>query len=175
MHPSSRHAMGRFVRHYLTRSVRVLDVGSSDVNGTYRDLFAGHHYVGLDIAPGPNVDVVSPNLYTYPLADGAFDVVVSGQAIEHVQDLHAWIREVARVTGPGGLICIIGPWTWEQHRHPVDCWRVLPDGMRFLLEQVAGLDVLECASVDCDTIGVAQKPLGSRGPVSARRVGVGLV
>ena len=37
----------------------VLDVGSYDVNGTYRPLFpAGWDYLGVDIEKGPNVDLV---------------------------------------------------------------------------------------------------------------------
>ena len=158
MHPSSMALMKEFVvKHLPNARQNVLDVGSYDVNGSYRPLFVGHQYAGLDIVPGPNVDLVATSLYVYPIEDHTYDAVISGQSIEHVQDMHAWIREIARVVKPGGLVCIIGPQLWEEHRYPVDCWRILPDGMRFLLGTIAGLEVIESYMVGRDTIGVARK------------------
>ena len=158
MHNSSLDLMAAFVSKHVppAPALAVLDVGSMDVNGTYRSLFNGHNYRGLDVEPGPNVDFVG-GLYDYPFPNGTFDVVISGQTIEHVENLHRWIREVARVAVPGGLMCIIGPNTFSEHKHPVDCWRVWPDGMRFLLGQIAALEVLECRAEGIDTIGIARK------------------
>src|SRR5262245_17086060 len=88
-----------------TRSL--LDVGSYDENGTIKPLVneRGWRYTGVDIRQGPNVDlVVQP--YTYPFEDGAFDVVASCMAAEHVEDLARWITELVRVLAPGGRLCI---------------------------------------------------------------------
>lgn len=38
-----------------------------------------------------------------PYADGSFSVIVCLDVLEHVQDLHAAIREIARVLAPGGV------------------------------------------------------------------------
>lgn len=158
MHPESMKLMQEFVVKYLpNKGLTILDVGSYDVNGTYKNLVPRHFYHGLDIMAGPNVDIIATSPYAYPLADGVYDVVISGQSIEHVFNMHAWIREIARVVKPGGLVCIIGPQLWEEHRYPVDCWRILPDGMRFLLGEIAGLKVLEAYMVGRDTIGIARK------------------
>jgi SAM-dependent methyltransferase len=160
MHPSSVNLMKEFVVRYLPNAmgVNVLDIGSYNVNGSYKHLFLHCKYTGLDITAGPNVDIVAPSPYHYPIENDTYDVVISGQAIEHVQDMHAWIREIARVTKSGGLVCIIGPQLWEEHRYPVDCWRILPDGMKFLLGEIAGLDCVESYMVGRDTIGIARKP-----------------
>ena len=41
--------------------VKVLDIGSLDINGNIKHLFSHpYYYVGLDLANGPNVDVVCP-------------------------------------------------------------------------------------------------------------------
>lgn len=136
-------------------------MGSYDVNGTYRDLFdrSGWQYTGFDIREGPNVDVV---LYDclWKLPEGcneAFDVVISGQCMEHVAAPWNWIIKVAGLCKPGGLIWLAVPNTEVFHEHPIDAWRVWPDGMRAIFEE-ANLETLVCRAEGPDTIGIARKP-----------------
>ncbi len=90
-------------------SVWALDVGAYDVNGTYRPLVegSGWRYTGLDVAAGPNVDVVTADPYKFPFDDGAFDVVLSGSTMEHVEAIWLWVPELARVLKPGGLLVLV--------------------------------------------------------------------
>ncbi len=153
MHPSSMHVMEKILSTLdKSRPLRVLDVGSMQIaeDDCYRDLLAGSRwdYVGMDLEPGKNVDCVAPEPYSWPFKEDSFDVVISGQCIEHTQNLHAWFRELARVLKPGGLTGIIVPWNFNIHRHPVDCWRILPDGMTYLLTEVAGLQTLRVFTTD---------------------------
>lgn len=170
MHPNSRRLMKeRFVARYLSRAkdTRILDIGSRDVDGkegTYRPIFKDCPrwvYIGLDVEPGDNVDVVATDPYNFRDANtqlGRFDVVISGQCVEHVDRPWDWMRAVADCLQPGGLVCIIAPWTWEVHRYPKDCWRILPDGMHALLEH-AQIDVVETFIDDRDCVGIGYKPL----------------
>lgn len=162
MHESTYRLMAKFRDTLSPKHWTVLDVGSLDVNGSYRDLFPEHRgwiYTGIDIKPGPNVDaVVGPYDWSGAVDPGAFDVVISGQCAEHVPDIYAWARQISRAVRPGGMVCVIAPWRWKQHRYPVDCWRILPDGMRFLLGEVAGLTVLEATiNPEGDCRGIARK------------------
>jgi len=103
--------------------------------------------LGLDIKEGPNVDIISEDLYRYPFENETFDVVISGSTVEHVKNMFRWIVELKRIVKREGLICIIAPSVFRMnHPHPVDCWRIYPDGMRFLLEMIAGLEVLKIRS-----------------------------
>jgi hypothetical protein len=54
-----------YLTPYANRQARVLDVGSYDVNGTYKDIIndPAWTYVGADLAAGPNVDVVLQSPY----------------------------------------------------------------------------------------------------------------
>ena len=136
MHCSSyRHMQQLVTRHLAHRSaLRVADLGSQDVNGSYRPLFdcPGWTYVGVDLAPGKNVDVVLTTPYQLPFAHNSFDVVVSGQAFEHVEFFWLTWLELTRIIKPGGLILLIAPSRGPEHRYPVDCWRFYPDGFKAL-------------------------------------------
>jgi SAM-dependent methyltransferase len=152
MHKSSYQKMQAFRRRYLAERerepLRILDVGSQDVNGSYRAIFDAPRwsYCGLDMAPGPNVDVVLRAPYRWSaLASDSFDVVVSGQALEHVEFFWITILEMQRVLRAEGLLCLIVPSAGYEHRYPVDCWRFYPDGLR-ALARWARLQVLEAST-----------------------------
>jgi 2-polyprenyl-3-methyl-5-hydroxy-6-metoxy-1,4-benzoquinol methylase len=152
MHQSSFHRMAEFAalvgQRFAQRPIRVLDIGSKGVNGTYRELFSGaaFEYVGLDIDPGPNVDVVPEDPYDWQeLDEERFDVIVSGQVLEHLEFPWLTMEQIAKKLKPNGLVCLIAPSRGPEHRFPVDCFRFYPDGMQALAKW-AGLDVLEA---DC--------------------------
>lgn len=167
MHDSAYADARRFVRKYLPfgRALRVADVGSLDHNGSLRPLFDNPKwtYIGLDVCAGKNVDVVLSAGYHWPeIGDGAFDVVVSTQVVEHVRHPWRWVKEVARICKPGGIVYLCTPNTIAFHEYPIDCWRVWPDGMRALIEEagLVELEVYETHEPDKigDTTGVALKP-----------------
>jgi SAM-dependent methyltransferase len=153
VHDNSFHVMRRILAALeAPLPFRVLDVGSRVYLGarSYRDALPtpAWDYVGMDLEPGENVDVVLEDIRSWPFDDASFNAVISGQCIEHAEDLPVFFREVGRVLAPGGTAVIIAPWCWDIHRVPVDCWRILPDGMRFLLAAYAGLRVLNTWTVD---------------------------
>ena len=134
MHTSSMKRMKWFINFYLqtTEKLEVLDVGSYDVNGCYKELFNPNrfNYVGLDMEKGPNVNLVPLSTYKWKeIKSDSFNVVVSGQALEHIEFFWVTVSEMVRVTKEGGLICMIAPNGFGEHRYPVDCWRFFTDGM----------------------------------------------
>jgi hypothetical protein len=102
-------------------------------------------YTGIDIVPGPNVDRVVQH---YDFGPEQYDVVISGSCMEHVEDIFAWARALMATCRVGGMICVTAPHTWPHHRHPVDCWRIFPDGMRFAFRE---LKIFECELNDWET------------------------
>ncbi len=151
MHNSSLLRMKYFIREFCEpydskgRKRRVLDVGSYDVNGTYKNLFleAGLEYVGLDVSEGPNVDVVPNNMYDWgDIQDESFDYVVSGQAFEHIEYPWLTIGEMKKKLKENGIICILAPNGMGEHRYPIDCWRFFGDGMKALAKW-CGLETIE--------------------------------
>lgn len=149
MHQSSLEKMADFRNRYLAErdehDLTILDLGSMDINGSYRAVFESSHwrYKGLDLSPGKNVDIVLKNPYDWPeIPSNAADVFISGQAFEHIEYFWITMLEIERVLKPGGLCCIIAPSGGFEHRYPVDCWRFYPDGFR-ALARFANFKILE--------------------------------
>ena len=164
--------MRRLVDQHLQdqQALNIVDIGSWDVNGSYKPFLSkpGWHYCGVDLAAGPNVDVVMTSPYKLPMASHSVDVLVSGQAFEHIEYFWLTWLEICRVVKPGGLIFLIAPSRGPEHRYPQDCWRFYPDGFR-ALATYGSLELVE-VSTDWephpaedsaawgDTVGVFSQP-----------------
>ena len=99
--------MKKFVEEYGLQKSSVIDVGACDINGTYRDLFPGGKYVGVDVRPGPNVDVIMGSKEWKALKKA--DAVISGQSLEHAEYVQGFMAEIYGAVKSGGLVCIIAP------------------------------------------------------------------
>ena len=81
--------------------VSVLDIGSLDINGNNRYLFTNYHYIGIDIGPGNNVDIISRgHEYT---SDFLYDVVISTETFEHDEFYPQTIQNMYKLLKPNGL------------------------------------------------------------------------
>lgn len=139
MHKSSYLRMQYLVHYYepyftTNDVIRILDVGSYDVNGSYRDIFSSmYDYIGLDMCADPNVDIVPKDIYDWnEIKDNEFDLVISGQAFEHIEFPWLTIKEIARVMKPSGFCIITAPNATPEHRYPTDCYRYFSDGLAAL-------------------------------------------
>jgi SAM-dependent methyltransferase len=148
MHDTARAHMQLSIQTYLdpNRHYRALDFGSlSDgPNGpTHHDLFDGYQIdmIGMDVQPGPNVDVVMSKPYRIPAKSDSFDLVLTGSTFEHVPFFWASMLELARVVRRGGLIFFTAPSRGHKHAS-IDLWRFYPDAMRSLAAY-SGLTLLE--------------------------------
>ncbi|MBI5416532.1 glycosyltransferase [Candidatus Poribacteria bacterium] len=154
MHQSSFNIVNKFRdivdKHFNNTLLKILDVGSYGVNGTYKEIFSDKNkylYTGLDLAPGPNVDFVPKDPYSWnELEPGSFDVIISGQTFEHIEFPWLIMEEMENKIKPNGLICLIAPSRGPEHKYPLDCWRYYPDGFCALAKWV-GLKVLDVKTV----------------------------
>lgn len=81
---------------------KVLDVGSLDINGSNRYLFDNCEYLGLDIAKGKNVDIVSKG-HEYDAPDESYDFIISTECFEHDKYYEDTINNCIRLLKPGGM------------------------------------------------------------------------
>jgi SAM-dependent methyltransferase len=114
---------------------RVIDLGSMDVNGTLKSACPGQlTYIGVDMFPGQNVDIVLEDPYRLPFDTASVDIVLSTSAFEHCEMFWLLFIEALRILKPDGLFYLNCPSNGKFHRYPVDCWRLYPDSGMALIK-----------------------------------------
>ncbi len=122
----------RFGQENLTeaeiRGKRVIEIGSSDVNGSLRafiESMGPAAYVGVDIAEGPGVDMVcTAEEVRDRFGDASFDVVVSTEVLEHVRDWRKVVSNIKNICRPNGVILLTTRSRgFPYHGYPYDFWR----------------------------------------------------
>ena len=174
MHANSHLLFEKYAVPFFRANQTVLEIGPDAIPSAYRDSVreSGLRWETLEIrrvdrpTPLHAVNHVAEHEYSFPLRDDAYDVVLSGQVIEHVRKIWTWYRELARVCRPGGLVITICPVTWPYHEDPVDCWRIYPEGMKALCEEAG----LEPVLVKCENREPPPRLVGNRWFLSKQAV-----
>lgn len=106
---------GRHAFEAARRGARVvaLDYGDAEVTST-RATFAAMAFAG-EIDESRFVGCIRGDATRLPFADGAFDVVVTSEVLEHIHDDDAALRELSRVLAPGGTFAATVP-SWFPER-----------------------------------------------------------
>lgn len=169
MHASSMENMQKCYERYVClhewgdrETIKVVDIGGANVNGSYADIFSEppFEYLAADIDSGPTVDIVIEDPYKLPFEDNSVDLIISGQAFEHVEFFWVLFEEMMRVVKKDGLVLLIAPSAGPIHRFPVDCYRFFPDSFHALAKYA------DCHLIDCwhddrgpwkDLVGVFSK------------------
>ena len=163
--------MEYFKETYLNPNdnLKILDVGSFDKTGDYNYGMVLNEknwtYHGLDLKEGNNVDIIVENPYDWQeIESESYDVVITGQALEHIEFFWLTLEQMNRVLKPGGFCCIIVPSAGPVHRNPYDCYRFQDDGVKALAEYIK-LRVIEYGTTDAsnsnpwfDSYVIARKP-----------------
>ncbi|NQU25936.1 MAG: class I SAM-dependent methyltransferase [Candidatus Nealsonbacteria bacterium] len=96
------------------RATRILDVGAGEGFFSRRLMDLGYRVEACDVSPDGfkcadvpfrQVDLNGP----IPIADNEYDCVVSIEVIEHVENHFQFVRELIRITKPGGRIIVTTP------------------------------------------------------------------
>ncbi len=147
MHPDSMRLMAEMKRkhfNHIGADHAVCDDGGlhNSPDKCYRKLFpAGTKYAVFDIVQHPSVDCVKPDPFTIPAPKESFDLVLSGQMLEHCQNPFRAVAEMKRVLKVGCYLAIIVPSTGRRH-DAQDGWRFMDDAFKFIAAEVGGFETL---------------------------------
>ena len=100
--------------------------------------------VGMDILPGPNVDIVGDaHELSTVLAGRKFVAIFSTSVFEHL--LMPWkvALEMNRILEPGGIVYTSTHQTWPVHEEPWDFWRYSRHTWPALFNPATGFEILE--------------------------------
>jgi SAM-dependent methyltransferase len=140
--------LDRFVQWSASRvpeGARVLDCGAGECR--YKKHFRHARYVAVDLAAGDktwdysHLDVIADAQYL-PFRSSVFDAVLCTELLEHVPAPQAVLREIGRVTSPGGTIYLTTPFLVGGHQEPHDYYRYTRFALRRLAAD-AGLEVVQ--------------------------------
>ena len=106
---------------------RVLDIGAGTGVSTAGLASSGAYAVGADLSLGmlragrrsrPDTPLLAGDALALPFEDGCFDAVTISFALRNIVDPDAALREMARVTRPGGrlVVCEFSHPTWAPFR-----------------------------------------------------------
>lgn len=132
------------IKKYIsnTGSKRLIDYGCGDV--PYLPLFEGKvaEYVLCDLDINPRAEVKITQEGKVPLSDESFDIVLSVQVLEHVDDVNIYLTEANRLLHKDGLLLLSthGQWIW--HPFPKDLWRWTHEGLTATIEK-SGFTILD--------------------------------
>ena len=86
-------------------SLKVLEIGSYIVNETVRPFFTGSQFIGVDLMPGPGVDIVS-NGEDINLPDESLDIAISCECFEHNANWAKSFKSMYEKVKKGGILIV---------------------------------------------------------------------
>lgn len=111
-----------FARYSLSERPKILDVacGTGEISRRLLELFTGAELVGVDLVEshlalarersaslGPRARFEVGDAYALPFRDATFDLTVCRHLLQAIPDHARVLREMARVTRPGGWLHVV--------------------------------------------------------------------
>ncbi len=139
---------------YLRRIIKlshfptVLELGSRQVTGDslvdileFKD--GNYKYIGFDIIPGPNVDIVGDaHELSKHIPNDSIDLIISKSVFEHIAMPWKVVLEANKVLKQGGLIFINTFFIFPMHELPWDFWRYSIESWKSLFNKWTGFKIV---------------------------------
>jgi SAM-dependent methyltransferase len=147
--------------HYFTNQ-KVLGIGTFDVCSTEDQYFDNCDYTGLDLGPGPGVDIVCP-AQDYDAPDATYDVIISCECFEHNPYYKETIQNAIRLLNTNGLFLFTCATTGrrvhgvksleKESKLKFPNWKTMPNVSREnwdneYYKNLTEEDIRECADID---------------------------
>lgn len=127
-------------------SAKVLEIGSRNAGGNgfrWEGLVDRKNYVGFDIHPGENVDIVGDahRLSEY-FEEETFDAIVCMAVFEHLAMPWIVAEEITKALKPNGLVLIFTHFSYGEHSLPWHFFQFNTKGLETLFNSKLGFEVI---------------------------------
>lgn len=155
------HRVKNKLPHFF-KNQKVLGIGTFDVCGTEDKYFDDCDYTGLDLGPGPGVDIVCP-AQDYGAPDGTYDVIISCECFEHNPFYKETIQNAVRMLKSGGMLLFTCATTGrpvhgtksleEESKEKYSNWKTMPNVLREdwdndYYKNLTEQDIRECINIE---------------------------
>lgn len=132
--------------HFNKKGVRILEIGSRVVTGSnFSTYFPDADYVGFDIYPGNNVDIIGDahKLSSYFSADEKFDLIYSSAVFEHLAMPWIAANEIIKLLKVGGYVFIETHYSFSAHERPWHFFQFSEQALKVLFSPAHGIECVE--------------------------------
>jgi hypothetical protein len=129
------------------KNVKVLEVGSQDINGSVRIHFEECNYTGIDLGEAPGVDlVVDINDYITP---NTYDTVISSEMLEHCKNWESALLRMYDNTKHKGMFILTCA---SINRHEHGTHNHTTNDSKFTLDHYRNISILDFHSILPETL-----------------------
>jgi SAM-dependent methyltransferase len=150
-----RKAYEETVNKYIDTSKqnKLLDYGCGDM--PYKPLFGNNvEYLAYDFIDNPKATKFLNSSNTTNEIKSSYDIVLSSQVLEHVDNPSVYLNEIFRVLKQDGILLLSTHGNWMYHPSPKDFWRWTSEGLIKLIND-HDFEVIEIISIgDLATSGL---------------------
>jgi SAM-dependent methyltransferase len=132
--------------HVRSKAGRTLIVGSQIYKGREDRRLAFTHAVGIDMLPGPGVDLVWNLEEAPPLGWDQFDHIECRSVLEHSRRPWLLAANLERMLVKGGTLDLSVPFVWNVHAYPDDYWRFTVPAVRELFPRIEWSALMYCGA-----------------------------
>ena len=148
----------------------ILEVGSKDYGSTssFREFYSGREYIGIDMEPGKNVDlVIDLTEGVGGLQKNYFALGICCSVLEHVRKPWVFAEHLASVLRADGALYMSVPWVWRYHAYPDDYFRFSWRGIMELFPAFRWTNIWYSTTVPNEFFEITEQTTGIDNDIAA--------
>lgn len=134
------------LNNFDKEGITILELGSKEVTGSsiIKSKLTKAKYIGTDIAPGRNVNIVcDAHELSKFVENGSIDVVYSASVFEHLYAPWLVAEEISKILKIDGHVFIETTWNFKSHERPWNFFNFSDLGLKALFNTELGFQCID--------------------------------